>query len=111
MASQQSSKQRNTEPAEPRTFLSVSEIHNMEDVEFVTMPKRGSQYQPIVDKMKKLKKGQSFMVETPKDTPVKVIHNRMNAALKRFNVQAPKGCSFVKRTRADGNIEIGCVEV
>ena len=77
-------------------------------VTFRSAPKRGTMYQPVLDEMATLKKGQSCIVPVPKGTPPRTIHNRLNAALRRFPVSPPKGCTFVKRTTEDGQVAISC---
>jgi len=68
-------------------------------------------YQEIVDKMHRLKPGQSFKVPVPKGATPKAMHNRLTAAYNRFEMKPPKGCQFRKRTADDNNVVVYCEHI
>ena len=88
--------------------LTLSGTVKTENVKFRQPPRRGSQYDPIFDRMEGLKVGQSFLVDVPKGVVPRTMHNRINAAMRRVELEPPKGCVFVKRTTEDGRIAISC---
>jgi len=88
--------------------LSLSPTVKTDNVKFRQMPRRGSMYDQLFERMRKLTAGKSIMVDVPKNTSPRTMHNRINAAMRRVDLQAPKGCEFVKRTTDDGRIAISC---
>ena len=63
--------------------LTMSGTVKTANVEFRQAPRRGSQYDPIFDRMESLKSGQSFMVDVPTGVSPRTMHNRINAAMRR----------------------------
>lgn len=88
--------------------LKMSKIVKTEKVVFRVQPDRDSKYDAIYDQMEKLKPGESFMIDIPDGVSSRTMHNRLNAAIHRVEVQAAKGCTFVKRTTEDNRIAICC---
>ena len=72
--------------------------------------KKGTIYQPILDRMAKLKPGKSFTIAVPKGVTARTYHNRLNATFRRFPPVEPEGCYFYKFTTEDGRICIACEE-
>lgn len=95
----------------PLPTLKMSNIVKTDSIEFKSQAERDSKYEAIYDQMEKLKPGQSFMVDIPKDVLPRTMHNRLNAAIHRVDVEPPKGCTFVKRTTEDNRIAICCRKV
>ncbi len=91
-------------------MLRLSKVVKTDSVEFKSPKSRGSQYDDIFDQMESLRAGQSFMVNIPNGLDPRTMHNRLNAAIRRVELQAPKGGIFVKRTTADGRIAISCAK-
>jgi hypothetical protein len=73
--------------------------------------KRGTQYQPLLDAMEKLRPGQMLPVEVPQGISARVYHNRLNSVIRRYEPKPAKGCAFTKRTLEDGRIAILCERV
>lgn len=98
------------EKPRPKTTpkLTLGKIVKTDSIEFRSPPPRGSRYDPIFDKMETLKQGQSFTVDVPDGVSPRTMHNRINAALRRVELDPPKGCVFIKRTTEDGKIAISC---
>lgn len=68
---------------------------------------RGTQYQPILDKMAKLKPdSKPIIVSPPAGVEIEVFQNRLNAAFARFPVTPPKGYRFTKQTTSSGKAKI-----
>jgi hypothetical protein len=88
--------------------LSLSPTIKTDNVKFRQMPRRGSMYDQLFARMSKLTAGKSLMVDVPKGTSPRTMHNRINAAMRRIDLKAPKGCDFIKRTTDDGRIAISC---
>ena len=79
-------------------------------ISFADFPKRGSKYDPIFAKVAKLRAGQSVVLPVPKGIPSVKFHNRLNSAMAKADIKAPKGCSFHKRTTKDGKVAISCTK-
>lgn len=94
----------------PGLTLKLSKVVKTATVEFKRPKSRGSQYDAIFDQMEALRAGQSFMVDIPKGVEPRTMHNRINAATRRVELEPPKGCIFVKRTTEDGRIAISCAK-
>lgn len=92
----------------PEVSLKISKPVSTAGVKFKTPDARGTQYQPLLDKMQKMKKGETLPVDVPKGITARVLHNRLNSVFRRFEPKAPKGCQFSKHTLADGRIGITC---
>lgn len=90
-------------PPTPVNGLSVTRPA-MGDVEFKSPYKRGTIYQPVLDMMAKCKFGEKpIQVEIPAGISCRVMHNRLNAVIRRVGPKAPKGSVWQKRTAiADG---------
>ncbi len=88
--------------------LNLSPAVKTDNIAFRKSPRRGSMYDQLFDRMTKLTGGKSIMVDVPKGISPRTMHNRLNAAMRRVGIQAPKGCEFVKRTTEDGRIAISC---
>jgi len=91
--------------------LRMGTITATEKITFKEQPLKDSKYDPIYDRMEKLSPGQSFTIDIPSNVSPRTMHNRLNAAIHRVEVQAPKGCVFVKRTTNDNKIAISCKKV
>lgn len=89
--------------------LALGHTMQAEKIKFKTPAGRGTLYQPILDRMTSLKKGQGFTVNIPSDTDARNFHNRLNAVLRRTDIKPPSGCKFEKRTTEDGKVGIKCV--
>ena len=89
--------------------LALGNTMQAEKIKFKTPAGRGTLYQPILDRMISLKKGQGFTVNIPSDTDARNFHNRLNAVLRRTDIKPPSGCKFEKRTTEDGKVGIKCV--
>lgn len=77
---------------------------------FIKAPKRGSKYDGILEKMLKLKAGQSVLVPVPKGVSPLVYQNRLNSHFAKVKPKPPTGCSFHKHTTKDGKIAISCIK-
>ena len=91
-----------------RKKLTPGTIRKTSSLQFKRPAPKPSIYEPIFNKMKRLKAGQSFTVPVPKGTRPQVVHNRLTAAFQRFDGRPPRGCWFRKRTTEDGNVAIYC---
>lgn len=93
-----------------KEMIEIGKVVPTSQVAFKAVSRRGTKYQTVIDKMGKLKPGQSVIVPVPDGVPTRVVHNRMNAAIRRSTVPAPKGCRFIKRTTETNEIAICCVQ-
>lgn len=91
------------------TQLKTGGVIETDKLDLRVPTRRGSMYDTIYAKMAKLKEGKSFTVPVPKGISVRTLQNRMNAAIRRGPVEAPKGCVFRKYTTTDGQIAIACI--
>lgn len=89
----------------------TGEIKKIEDFKLKVGERRGSQYDGVYAMLAKLKPGQAFEVDVPKDVDVRTFHNRTNAAIRRGPVTAPEGCMFRKRTSEKGKVVITCAKL
>jgi hypothetical protein len=96
----------------PRTkstpVIKLGKVTKTSNITFRAVATRGSMYDDIFDQMESLKAGESFTVDVPKDVTPRTMHNRINAAMRRVDIQAPKNCVFTKRTTEDNKIAISC---
>lgn len=62
-------------------------------------------YIPVYEGLKKLAPGAAMLVDIPKNVPVRQMHNRLNGALKRFDIKAitPKDHTLSRRTNDAGD--------
>lgn len=95
--------------------LSFSKPQALDSVKFAAWAKRGSQYDALFEQMKGLKEGQTIVVAVPADAKgvkqdSRIMHNRINAAMRRTDLAAPKGCVFEKKTTESGDVAICCVK-
>lgn len=76
------------------------------DMKFVSSPRHGTGYQPILNEIKeKLRKeGDGFEVTIPAGLTPRVFHNRLNAMLRRVKPKIPPGLRIDKRTVAGGKV-------
>lgn len=74
--------------------LTVGAIASTDNFKLKPMPRRGTQFQPILDAMGKLKIGQSFAVPLPSGVTARELQNRLGAAKRAHPVEAPKGGKF-----------------
>ncbi len=95
----------------PLPTLKMSGVVKTDKVEFMPQPERDSKYEAIYERMESLKPGESFMVDIPKGVTPRTMHNRLNAAIHRVELTAPKGCAYIKRTTKDNRIAISCRKV
>jgi hypothetical protein len=96
----------------PRTkstpVIKLGKVTKTSNITFRSPAPRGSMYDDIFDQMESLKAGESFTVDVPKGVTPRTMHNRINAATRRVELEPPKGCVFLKRTTEDGKIAISC---
>ncbi len=94
----------------PALALKLGKVVKTSTIEMKRPKSRGSQYDEIFDQMEGLRAGQSFTVDIPRGVEPRTMHNRINAAVRRVELEPPKGCIFVKRTTEDGRIAISCAK-
>lgn len=92
----------------PKKTNGKMEIVSTAGIAFAKAPKRGSKYDGILEKMAKLKAGQSLLVTVPEGMLPQVLQNRLNSSFAKIGPKPPKGCSFHKRTTKDGKVAISC---
>lgn len=63
--------------------------------------KGGETYTAVTDAIKKMKPSQEVVIDVPKGTTSRQMHNRLNGALKRAAITAPDGHYLSRRTSAD----------
>lgn len=85
-------------------------VQQASKVRLKSPPKRGTAYQPILDSMANLKPGEAYVFSPPKGVDIATYQNRLNAAMRRFPVQAPRGHRFTKRTTEDNKVAIMLVK-
>lgn len=96
----------------PSSVLAVGGVVATDKIEFVNRGERASLYAPVFEKLAALKKeGQSFEVKASNGTPLRVLHNRLTAALKRFKGKPPAGHAFRKGATKRGSVAISLVKV
>jgi hypothetical protein len=88
----------------------VGRIMTADNLELIPRS-RGSKYDAVFRRMRGLQPGQAFKVSVPEDIDIRTFHNRLSAAIHNAGIEAPEGCKFDKRTTADGNIAIRCLEI
>lgn len=110
MSSKTKKKPRNSKSRPPSpSEIQVGAIRQTDHIKFAPAPTRGTIYQPVLDKMARLKEGQSFTVPVPKGVTPRTMHNRLNAAIRRADwLEPPAGCHFTKGTSEQGEIVISC---
>lgn len=107
MADKKNAKNRKPKsPAAPS--VSDGKVVSADSIKFKPRPRRGTSYQPIIEKMKGLTAGKAIVIELPKGLDATTFMSRINSALSRFEIPAPKGCVFRKRATEDGNVAIVC---
>ncbi len=79
------------------------------NIKFKASARKGTKYQPLLDRMASLKQGQGFVVDVPSNSDPRNFHNRLNAVLHRAKIKPPKNCKFEKRTTENGKIGIRLV--
>ena len=96
--------------SKPKKTNGNIEIVSTAGITFAKAPKRGSKYDGILEKMAKLKAGQSVVVSVPQGMSPQVFQNRLNSSFAKIGPKPPKGCSFHKRTTKDGKVAISCTK-
>ena len=84
-------------------------IISTKGIEFADL-NRVSKYDSLLEKISKLRMGQSILLDVPKGVKVQVYHNRLNSAFRKNMPKPPKGCSFEKRTTLNGKVAISCIK-
>lgn len=97
------------QPATPEN-LTVGKIGKIDELEYKTGDRRGSNYDAIYAALAKLKAGQQFTVPVPEGVNTRTFHNRTNAAIRRGPVKPPEGTIFRKRTTLDGLVAVCCIK-
>ena len=105
-----SSRRNNRGPRVNATALKIGKVIKTSAVKFKPSRRAGTIYQPIIDKIEKLDRNESFIVPTPKGITAQVFHNRMNMALARKRPQMKPGLTYRKGTDINGDVIISSVD-
>lgn len=105
------SRRNNRGPRVEAEALKIGKVVKTSAVKFKPSRRAGTIYQPIIDKIEKLGRNESFTVPTPKGITAQVFHNRMNMALARKRPQMKPGLTYRKGTDINGDVIISSVDV
>lgn len=85
------------------------EIVKTDEIKFRPFAHKPSVYQPVLDLLKTMKKGQSTTIPVPANVESRKIQNRLASAIRNQGIAAPEGCVFTKRMTEDGRLAISVV--
>lgn len=89
--------------------LRIGKLVKVGTVKTKPHPRRTTGYEPVIEQMRKMRPGQEFEVPPMKGVSVEQFQGRLNAAMIRDNVKAPKGARFRKEASEAGGLVIKCL--